>query len=97
MPLVYKNRPFKQTRAMLNLEKGWPDISVVSDPVIRALNDLLGKSAAPTTKPQATETIQKRQKQAEKFVSAIEGEISRWIKKVVFPLCHRKHAFTHAL
>ncbi len=73
-----------QTQALLNLGNGmgWPDISFVSEPLARFMQSIKGKPrSAPIAR--ATTTIQRKQQdEADKFLRAIEGEVSKWIQKV---------------
>lgn len=75
-----------QTRALLNLGNGhnWPDIGKVSDTVMRAMQGMLPKqTSVDVDESPATATLQRKKKEeAEKFVKAIESEISLWIKTV---------------
>ena len=83
IPLRLRRRA--EPKALLNLGNGqnWPDVSGMSETVMRAMQGMLGKQNEISSSTLEAASLQrKRQEEAEKFVRAIEREISQWIKKV---------------
>jgi len=77
-------RRHSQTRALLN-NGNWkmPDITGVSETVMKAMQGILEKQSAPSSTAYTTTIQRKRQQEeAEKFVRAIEQELSQWIKQI---------------